>query len=81
MDTIDYSKIDEVVLALMQLTLHDECRAWKGFEWDTLNRLHEKGLIANPRSRTRSVVLTEAGLAESERLFAQYFVSTSEKAQ
>lgn len=75
MDSIDYNTIDEVVLALMQLTLHDDCRAWKGFDWDTLNRLHEKGLIANPRSGARSVVLTDEGLAESERLFAQYFAS------
>ena len=26
---IDKQKIDEAVLALLYLTLHDECRAWK----------------------------------------------------
>jgi hypothetical protein len=28
----DENKVDEVVLALMYLTLHDEVRAWKGFD-------------------------------------------------
>jgi hypothetical protein len=40
---IDTAKIDEAVLALLYLTLHDGSRAWKGFDWDTLNRLHAKG--------------------------------------
>lgn len=73
METVDRDKIDEVVLALMQLTLHDECRAWKWFDWDTLNRLYEKRLIADPRTKAKSVVLTDERLAASVRLFAQYF--------
>lgn len=36
---IDRDKIDEAVLALLWLTLHDERRAWKGFDWDVLERL------------------------------------------
>ena len=32
MDTYNQDKIDEVVLALLQLTLHDSYRAWKGFD-------------------------------------------------
>jgi len=43
MDDIDRDKVDEIVLALLQLTLHDSDRAWKGFDWDTLDRLYEKG--------------------------------------
>ena len=39
MNDYDREKVDEVVLALMQLTLHDFSRAWKGFDWDTLDRL------------------------------------------
>jgi hypothetical protein len=61
MDT-DTDKIDDTVLALLYLTLHDGARAWKGFAWDTLNRLHAKGLIADPVSKARSVVLTDEGL-------------------
>lgn len=45
---IDEEKIDQAVLALLHLTLHDGDRAWKSFDWDAMNRLHEKGLICNP---------------------------------
>ncbi len=69
----DQDKVDEVVLALMYLTLHDGVRAWKGFDWDALNRLHEKGLIGDPRNKAKSVVLTERGLREFEALFAKHF--------
>jgi len=31
-DDFDRDKVDEIVLALMSLTLHDSYRAWKGFE-------------------------------------------------
>jgi Domain of unknown function (DUF6429) len=41
-------KIDNTVLVLRWLTLHDERRAWKDFDWDTLDRLHTKGFNANP---------------------------------
>jgi len=70
---IDEQKIDEVVLALLYLTLHDECRAWKSFDWNSMNRLHEKGFIGDPIGKTKSVVLTERGLAEAERLFRALF--------
>ncbi len=72
----DNRKIDEAVLALMYLTLHEGAggvRAWKGFDWDSLNRLHQAGMIADPRSKAKSVRLTEAGLKACERLFAQHF--------
>lgn len=70
---IDTDKIDEAVLALLYLTLHDENRAWKGLDWDAMNRLHEKGFISNPVGKAKSVVLSEQGLAESERLFNKLF--------
>ena len=73
MDNYDHNKVDEVVLALLQLTLHDSYRAWKEFQWDTLDQLYEKGWIENPRSKAKSVVLTEEGLANSARLFQLYF--------
>lgn len=31
---IDEEKIDEAVLALLYLTLHDGGRAWKSVDWD-----------------------------------------------
>lgn len=48
----DTDKVDEAVLALLTLTTHQEdefgARAWKGHDWDALNRLHEKGLLGTP---------------------------------
>jgi len=73
LDDFDRDKVDEIVLALMQLTLHDYYRAWKGFDWETLDRLYEKGWIENPRSKAKSVVLTETGLAKSVDLSQHYF--------
>jgi hypothetical protein len=70
---IDTDKIDEAVLALLYLTLHDDVRAWKGFDWDAMDRLHRKGLIRDPVGKAKSVVLTEEGLAESKRLFIKLF--------
>lgn len=70
---IDTDKIDEAVLALLCLTLHDGCRAWKSFDWDATNRLHEKGFLENPANKAKSFELTEKGLRESERLFEKLF--------
>ena len=69
----DHDKIDDAVLGLMWLTLHDQFRAWKGFDWESLNRLHEKGLIVDPKNKTKSVVLTDEGLLRSEELFRKLF--------
>jgi hypothetical protein len=71
---LDEDKIDQTVLALLYLTLHDQFRAWKGFDWEALNRLHEKGMIGNPVGKAKSVVFTDEGLRESERLFNEMFM-------
>jgi len=70
---INTDKIDEAVLALLYLTLHDGARAWKGHDWDALDRLHRKGMIGDPASKAKSVVLTDEGLAKCERLFRKLF--------
>ena len=70
---LDNEKIDRAVLALLYLGLHDEARAWKGFDWEAMNRLHEKGFISNPRGKAKSVVFTEEGLAEAQRLLEEIF--------
>lgn len=71
---IDTDKIDETVLALLHLTLHDGVRAWKSFDWESMNRLHDKGFISNSVGKAKSVVLTGEGLRELERLFNELFV-------
>ena len=70
---IDTGKIDEAILALLYLGLHERCRAWKSFDWGAMGRLHEKGFISDPASKARSVELTDEGLRESERLFRELF--------
>ena len=70
----DTDKIDDAVLALLYLTLHDGARAWKAHDWDAMNRLHEKGLISDPVGKAKSVLLSERGLKESERLFKELFI-------
>ena len=74
---IDYDKIDEVTLALLYLVIHDKsrfgARAWKGFEWETMNRLYRKGLIDNPRGKAKSVVMSPAAVEQSRTLFEKYF--------
>jgi hypothetical protein len=69
----DPDRIDDCVLALLLLTLHDGDRAWKGFDFEAMDRLSEKGYILDPRGKTKSVVLTEEGLARAERLFGELF--------
>jgi hypothetical protein len=69
----DENKIDQTVLALLYLTLHDENHAWKSIDWAAMNRLHDKGLIANPVNKAKSVMLTEQGLMEAKRLCVELF--------
>jgi len=74
----DTDKIDEATLALLFLVTHEReegigARAWKGFDWATMNRLHEKGFIRDPKSKAKSVRLTEAGYRQTEKLFWQLF--------
>ncbi|EJB07692.1 hypothetical protein Rleg9DRAFT_6710 [Rhizobium leguminosarum bv. trifolii WSM597] len=71
---MDEDKIDDAVLALLWLTLHDGDRAWKGFDWDAMDRLYQKGLIANPAGKAKSVVLSDEGLQRSEELFRTLFM-------
>lgn len=70
---IDTDKIDDAALALLWLTLHDDRRAWKGFDWDILDRLHSKGLILEPVGRAKSVALSDEGLERAEALFEAMF--------
>lgn len=76
----NHDKIDDAVLALLHLTSFREGKGefavtctWKGHDWGAMNRLHEKGLISDPKRKTKSVVLSEAGQKRSEELFKQMF--------
>ena len=72
----DATKLDEVVLALLHFnsqTDHGVTRAWKGFDRDSLDRLHGRGFISTPKSKAKSVVLTEEGARVAEELFRGHF--------
>lgn len=70
---IDTDRIDEAVLALLWLNLSTTGTAWKGFDWNAMDRLHERGLISDPARKAKSVYLTDEGMAEAERLFNALF--------
>ena len=72
----DKDKVDEMVLALLYLTSFSEngfVRAWKSMDWDAMDRLHDKGLISDPKSKAKSVVMTEKGVKLSKELFEKHF--------
>jgi len=72
-------KVDELTLTLLYLVMHDEdeygARAWKGFDWDTMNRLHEQGFIGNPVSKAKSVLVTREGCERAKELFEKHFAN------
>jgi Domain of unknown function (DUF6429) len=79
----DKDKVDEVVLALLSLTMFEDrpaLRAWKGHDWDALDRLHKKGYISDPKSKAKSVMMTEEGAKRAQELFEKHFKSQSNKA-
>jgi hypothetical protein len=72
----DRDKVDEIVMALMYLTMSERrgvIRSWKGYDWDAMDRLFEKGWIMDPKNKARSVVVTEAGQAKAAELFQKHF--------
>jgi hypothetical protein len=74
----DPDKVDEATLALLYLNVFEErwgARAWKSLPWEAMDRLHEKGLIGNPKSKAKSAVLTEEGLIAAEEAFRTLFTS------
>jgi hypothetical protein len=72
----DQEKVDEMTLALLWLTSFKDpvgVRAWKGQDRGTMERLHAKGFISDPKSKAKSVVMSEEGLKRSKELFAKHF--------
>lgn len=79
----DTDNVDDAVLALLTLTAHQEDeyggRAWKGHDWDALNRLYERGLLGNPVSKAKSVVITPEGLVKGRRSFEKLFARADQR--
>lgn len=69
----DRDKIDEAILALLGALEFDNGRVWKRLSFGSMDRLHERGLISDPKGRTESVYLTEAGMRQAKALASKYF--------
>lgn len=72
--------IEDLTLLLLYLTSWEEQvvpslppihRAWKGFRFEVLDTLEEKGLISQSQ-RAKSVILTEEGVRKARKLQANY---------
>jgi hypothetical protein len=72
----DEHRVQDTVLALMHLTAHKDTfgwRAWKGFPWEATDGLYERGLISDPKSKSKSVALSDEGAQLAEQLFQELF--------
>lgn len=77
-------KIKELTLMLLYLTswkergLNEQCpRSWKGYDFEVLNELSDSDLIIDGR-KSKSVYLTEDGVAEAKKLLASYGMEEAE---
>jgi hypothetical protein len=83
-DDADLDKLAEVALALLSLTAfpgQEYTRAWKGFDWDLLALLHERGWIFDPTVKSTSVVFTKEGMGLASHAFAKHFLKKPEDGQ
>ncbi|MFJ5258677.1 DUF6429 family protein [Pseudomonas sp. NPDC088414] len=69
----DEKLIEEAVLALLAAFSSDDGNAWKGFDFEVMNRLHEQGLISNPVNRNKSIWLTEEGWERGRQIAERLF--------
>lgn len=72
------NQTNELTLLLLYLTSWDEKfpggsvrRSWKGYPFEALNELAEKGLIRGSL-KAKSVYLTDKGMALGEKLAGKY---------
>ena len=69
----DDKLIEDAVLALLATYSVDKGNAWKGFDFEIMNRLHEHGFISDPVNRNKAVWLTEEGLARGRQIADRLF--------
>ena len=70
---LDPDRVDAAVLAVLLLTAHqgdklDAWRSWKNVSWEATDRLYQKGYISDPKSKSKSVMLTHAGFERGRAL-------------
>ena len=69
----DDKLIEEAVLALLATFSFDNGNAWKGFDFEAMNRLHEHGFISNPVNKNKSIWLTAEGLERGRQIADRLF--------
>ena len=79
------NRIDEAVLALLYQGIFEHhpvmgARSRKSFDWAAMVRLHDKGLISDPASKAKSVLLTETGLHEADAALRRLFENDDQPA-
>jgi hypothetical protein len=83
--TVNWEEVDHAALALMHLTTSTgrgaPARSWKGFDWDILDRMFERGWISDPRTSAKSVVIFDAAVRLSRELFERRFGTIDEANQ
>ena len=73
---LNQDKLSEAALAILGLSAfrdHQTVRAWKGMDWDLLDVLYQKGWIADPKGKAKSVVFTDEGARLAPDLLARHF--------
>jgi hypothetical protein len=77
----DKEKVDEMILALLHLTSSTDqfgTRAWKAFDWQSMDRLYKKGCISDPHEKSPSLVFSKTGAELSRQLFEKHFSKGSD---
>jgi len=69
----DEKMIEDAVLALLATFSTDKGNAWKGYDFEVMNRLHEHGFIENPVNKNKSIWLTSEGLERGRQIAGRLF--------
>ena len=73
---LNQDKLSEAALAILGLNAfrkNQVVRAWKGTDWDLLDVLYQKGWIADPKGKARSVVFTDEGARLAQDFLTRHF--------
>jgi len=73
----DQARIEDAVLALLVAFSFDDGRAWKGFDFEVMDRLYAQGFIDNPKGKAKSVWLTPQGIERGRECARHLFGGSS----
>jgi hypothetical protein len=71
----DRDKAGELALALIYLNSFEDSyglRAWKNIAWEVLDHLYDQGYITDPKTKSKSVGISEEGLEAAKAMFEKY---------